>query len=90
VWTLLVGLLIGACGNSGSACPSGTTRACLSDGTTCVCAPNCSSLEGCIKYSVIVGGQPPLPCTSACTCAASLCLPNTWNPGDSVIFSADQ
>jgi hypothetical protein len=76
----------GACGSPG-ACASGTAKACLADGTTCACLPNCASDHDCFAFDVCVDGNTNCAsCQGHCTCATSLCVRDGWNPGESLTY----
>lgn len=75
---LIAGVVVAchvACG--GNPCDDGRTKVCLSDGTTCTCAPSCSSASDCLQYS---------PCQSPgqCACESSLCVPVHWASGQTI------
>ncbi|HEX8791263.1 MAG TPA: hypothetical protein VF765_09975 [Polyangiaceae bacterium] len=85
---LAVGIGIAcACGSSEQdTCASGLTKVCLSDGTTCTCAPSCASFNQCAARKICRKGS-CTPCTGqTCVCTSSLCIPASWSSGDAVTF----
>jgi hypothetical protein len=95
-----LGLLMalgGGCGQEGAGapCADGTTKVCLSDDVTCLCAPPCVAETGaCASYRLCSINESCQPCMSqvgqsftyACSCVQNLCVPLSWAAGESFTF----
>lgn len=92
---LFVLALLGACRGSPETCPDGMGLLCLSDGTTCTCAPSCTAgVDYCEGWALCTDNGTCRPCVERgiinCICEPNIgkCAPSSWVPGQDITFAA--